>query len=139
MSSEDDLGADSARFDVRAVPPPEVLRQLAAEPDPIALTFTRCGHSLQKHGYRPTGSIYPRVAGPPDRYNSAAMRIVDDIFDSPGTVVHQKTRIRHRETVVFLEVVAVDGRKLGFRWNGLLGAFEFEGFREPLPRQDDRL
>ncbi len=132
MSSNDapkDISATG--FINHPAPHVEILRQLAMEPDPVAPAFTRCGRSLQKHGYRPSGSVYPRIAGPPARYNALAKRIVEDIFDSPGTIVRDKPRVRHREMVSFIEVVAANGQKLGYGWNALTGQYEFEGFREP--------
>jgi hypothetical protein len=108
------------------------LKALASEPDPVGGGWTRAGRAFQKHGYRPTGSVYPRVTGPPAHYNAIAQRIVEAIVDDPGRAFRQRLKVRVGYARPFLEVIAADGRSLGYRWEPMLHRYVFEGFREPL-------
>jgi hypothetical protein len=107
------------------------LRRIANEPDPRAAGFTRAGRALQKHGYRPTGSSFPRVTGPPARYNERAARIVDAILDDPGSSFTTRWKRRQGRLFPFVEVKTPAGPGLGFIWDATLGRYVLDGFREP--------
>ncbi|HUG62332.1 MAG TPA: hypothetical protein VMP03_10830, partial [Methylomirabilota bacterium] len=76
------------------------------------------------------GSVYPRVTGPPAHYNAIARRIAEDILRDPRSAVIVRSRRRQGGSMPLLEVVAFDGRKLGYRWEPALASYVFEGFRE---------
>jgi hypothetical protein len=113
------------------VPSRDDLVALAAEPDPAAAGWTRAGRALQKHGYRPTGSVFPQITGPPANYNVAGQRIVVGILNDPRSSVVLRSKRWHKQRLPFIEVTAPDGRKLGFNWDVALGRYRFDGFREP--------
>lgn len=107
------------------------LLALATEPHPAAPAWTRAGRALQKHGYRPTGSVYPRVAGPPAHYNAVARQIVETILNDPRSVVKGREHRWFGQLVPFIDVRAADGRTLGYLWDPQSSRFRFHSFREP--------
>lgn len=116
------------------VPPPpsqKELKRLAAEPDPLAGGMTRAGSSLQKHGYRPRGSAFPRVSGPPAVYNVYGQQIVDSIVENVQTRLVARLKRRAGQILPFVELISPDGLKVGYLWDVERREYVFDGFREP--------
>lgn len=107
------------------------LKRLAAEPDPRAPIMTRAGRSLQKHGYRSSGSAFPRVSGPPAVYNTYGQQIVDALVDNPETRLVVRLKRRGGRMLPFVEVTAPDGLKVGYLSDVDRREYVFDGFREP--------
>jgi len=124
---------DEAVMGDPALPAPPAADSLAAmanEPHPTARQWTRAGHALQKHGYR-QGSSFPRVAGPPARYNEAARTIVVQLLTDPTTTFEVRWKRSYGVDRPYLFVIAADGRSISYRWEETIGTFVFVGFREP--------
>ena len=124
-------GTGGSHAQLPPTPSVDDLLALADEPEPAAARWTRAGRALQKHGYRPTGSVYPRVTGPPAHYNSAARRIVEALLRDPRSTTVMRWRRSYGRLLPFIEVTAPDGRMFGYSWDVASSRFRFDGFREP--------
>jgi hypothetical protein len=93
--------------------------------------MTRAGRSLQKDGYRPSGSVFPRVSGLPAVYHGHGRQLVDSIVEDVDTRVVVRLKRRGGRVLPFVELVAPDGSKVGYLWDVERRGHVFDGFREP--------